>query len=125
MLSVQISHPPSKSMTSQTFMTSSYLIRKKVFPFRGHSTILVAAAATSKLWPTLTWPSCTDPDYFSVDLGRSDPGPLGNCQPPIRRRAQGSRDDRDGYHRSRPCRMDYYRIGLTGWHMGQTQVSTC
>ena len=58
-------------------------------------------------------------------VGRSDPGPLGNCQPPIRRRTQNSRDNRDGYHRSRPCRMDYYRIGLTGSHMGQTQVSTC
>ena len=57
--------------------------------------------------------------------GRSDPGPMGNCQPPIRKRSQGSRGVRDGFQRSRPCRMEYNHIGLTGSHMGHTQVSTC
>ena len=57
--------------------------------------------------------------------GRSDPGPMGKCQPPIRRRPRESVGARDGTQRSRPCRLDYFHIGLTGSHMGHTQVSTC
>ena len=57
--------------------------------------------------------------------GRSEPRPMGNCQPPIRRRSQGNVGARDGIQRSRPCRLEYSLIGLTGSHMGYTQVSTC
>ena len=52
-------------------MTSSYLIRKKPLPFRGHSTNSSGNVGTSKSGPVMTGPHVSTPQTLIQDGGRS------------------------------------------------------